>query len=205
MSIYYQNTRGLKTKTKKFLKNLLNSQFSVICLVETWLQDSVSSCELFDDRYFVFRNDRNLNLTLKSDGGGVLIALHKSMFKSFMAKPCWIVPTVEMVCISATTHENRKLNIVCLYLEPKFSYTKLELLLTNLEKVYQEHSNEEFLILGDWNVPEFNSHNKYSSSANLETLKVNLLFDFFNITNLNQLNSVLNHNGRLLDLHASTE
>jgi hypothetical protein len=114
MSIFYQNTRGLKTKTKSFYKNLLDSDHSVICITETWLHEHISSNELFDCRYFVIRNDRNFALSRKADGGGVLIALTKNDFKSFIQKPSWITPTVEMVGISSILIDNTKLHIICL-------------------------------------------------------------------------------------------
>jgi exonuclease III len=159
MSIYYQNSRGLKTKTKGFYNNLLNSEHSIICLTETWLQDSISSNELFDNRYTVIRADRNLKTTHKSDGGGVLIALLKSCFKNIYTNTSWLTPSVEMASVSVTLQNNELLHIFCLYLEPKYSYTKLELLLTNLEKICIANPNDRFLIVGDWNIPEFVIYN----------------------------------------------
>jgi hypothetical protein len=87
MSIYYQNTCGLKTKTKTFYKNLLNSEHSIVSITKTWLQEHISSNELFDDGYFVVRNDRNLSLTRKADGGGVLVALREKNFRSYLQQP----------------------------------------------------------------------------------------------------------------------
>lgn len=203
MSIYYQNTRGLKTKTKSFYENLLNSDHSIVCLVETWLQDNISSSELFDDRFFVVRGDRNLRLTNKCDGGGVLIALSKSKFKSFTSVTSWITPTVEMACVTAISHKNVQLHIFCIYLEPNFSFTKLDLLLSNLERIVNENSDDDILIVGDFNIPNFvDIYNECSdlNSANLESLKCKLLIDFLNICNLNQLNFIRNEKDRLLDL-----
>jgi hypothetical protein len=204
MSVYYQNSRGLKTKTNSFYNNLLNSEYSIICLTETWLQDAISSNEIFDSRYTVIRADRNLKTTHKSDGGGVLIALLKTYFKNFHTNISWLTPSVEMTCVSATLQNNELIHIFCIYLEPKYSLTKLELLLTNLERICIENSEDNFLIVGDWNVPEFVSYNQASNcapdSVNLELSKCRLLFDFMNVCNLNQLNHIKNHNGRLLDL-----
>jgi hypothetical protein len=62
ISIYYQNVRGLCTKTHEFYLSSLSStsNFDIIALTETWLNDSVSDGELLDlDRFNVFRKDRN--------------------------------------------------------------------------------------------------------------------------------------------------
>lgn len=80
INLYYQNVRGLRTKTHEFLSSLASSSADIIILTETWLNDSVNSSELFDDRYNVYRRDRVVNkLSKKKDGGGVLIAVTKKL------------------------------------------------------------------------------------------------------------------------------
>lgn len=202
MSIYYQNTRGLRSKTKQFYINTLNTDYAVICLTETWLNDSVSSNELFDDRFFVHRQDRNLKKSNKTDGGGVLIALSKTKFKSFKSQNSWNVPTVEMACVSAQLHNNKRFNIICIYLEPKFSLTKLELLLEKLQLLVFDNPNDGFLICGDWNLPGFAvfGGSQESVSVNIDLDKCRAVHEFMALCSLNQLNSTRNQNNRLLDL-----
>ncbi|CAH1989210.1 unnamed protein product [Acanthoscelides obtectus] len=55
--IYYQNTRGLRSKTTEFFNNVRASDYDIICLTETWLKDGVCSSELFGADYTVFRRD----------------------------------------------------------------------------------------------------------------------------------------------------
>lgn len=52
--IYYQNVRGLRTKTEAFYRQLCVSSFDLIVLTETWLVDGISDCELFGDQYIVY-------------------------------------------------------------------------------------------------------------------------------------------------------
>lgn len=59
LKIYYQNVRGLRTKTNAFYKNLLQVDYDVICLSETWLHENIFSAELFDSRYSVYRCDHS--------------------------------------------------------------------------------------------------------------------------------------------------
>lgn len=75
VSVYYQNVRGLKTKTGEFLSNILNRDIDVVVLTETWLNDSIHCSELFDKCYTVYRADRDLTRTVKLDGGGCLVAV----------------------------------------------------------------------------------------------------------------------------------
>lgn len=66
--IYYQNVRGLRTKTNEFRLGLLECNCPIIALTETWLNNTISSSELFSEDYFVFRKDRNQQLTGKGRG-----------------------------------------------------------------------------------------------------------------------------------------
>lgn len=77
IKLYYQNVRGLRTKTIEFYKNICSSSYDIIVLTETWLMDGILNGELFDHRYTVHRRDRT-NST-KKDGGGLLIAIRKSL------------------------------------------------------------------------------------------------------------------------------
>lgn len=53
----------------------------MIILCETWLNENIFTMELFDDRYIVYRCDRDKTLVNKADGGGCLIAI-KAIYKS---------------------------------------------------------------------------------------------------------------------------
>lgn len=60
LNVYYQNTRGLRSKTVDFFNAISMIDFKVIALTETWLNDSVFNGELFPEDYSVYRADRNL-------------------------------------------------------------------------------------------------------------------------------------------------
>lgn len=73
--VFYQNVRGLKTKSVDFMRSVISNDYDVIVLTETWLNEDISSSELFDDRYCVYRDDRDFAATSKRDGGGCIIAI----------------------------------------------------------------------------------------------------------------------------------
>lgn len=84
LKFYYQNVRGLRTKMGTFFRNLCLGSYDVICLTETWLIDRICNHELFDDRYLVWRRDRNYDKTKQKMGGGVLIAIRYEMAGDFI-------------------------------------------------------------------------------------------------------------------------
>lgn len=75
ISMYYQNVRGLRSKTHELFRTTQVHRCDIICLTETWADDGVFNSELFDDNYAVFRSDRNYAELGVSRGGGVLIAI----------------------------------------------------------------------------------------------------------------------------------
>ncbi|KAL1377195.1 hypothetical protein pipiens_016434, partial [Culex pipiens pipiens] len=67
----------MRTKTKQFFLALASSDYDVIALSETWLQDDIVDAEL-SSNYNLFRQDRNELTSDRSRGGGVLIAVKKA-------------------------------------------------------------------------------------------------------------------------------
>lgn len=92
LKCFYQNTRGLRTKIAHGLKNRIScTDYDVIALTETWLNDKINSNEIFDGGlYTVHRSDRtaatfvrptNSNALNNENflGGGSLIAINKNI------------------------------------------------------------------------------------------------------------------------------
>uniref|UniRef100_A0A8D9EF95 Uncharacterized protein n=1 Tax=Cacopsylla melanoneura TaxID=428564 RepID=A0A8D9EF95_9HEMI len=73
--IFYQNVNGLRRKTTEFHLNLISEDYDIIVLTETNLTSDIYDNELFDNRYSIFRQDRNLNNTSKESGGGIIVAI----------------------------------------------------------------------------------------------------------------------------------
>lgn len=51
LNVYYQNARGMRTKTNIFYRNVCSNNYDIILLTETWLVDGIADSELFDCRY----------------------------------------------------------------------------------------------------------------------------------------------------------
>nr|CAH7742421.1 unnamed protein product [Callosobruchus chinensis] len=67
---------GLRTKTVDFSLAVLTKDYDIIVITETWPAKGISSTELFDHRYQVFRRDRDNDM---SRGGVVLVAAKKEL------------------------------------------------------------------------------------------------------------------------------
>lgn len=50
LNIYYQNVRGLRTKCNELRLSVLNNNYDVIILTESWLHSGIFDAELCDDR-----------------------------------------------------------------------------------------------------------------------------------------------------------
>lgn len=99
LKMYYQNVRGLRTKTEDCFLNFLNHGYNVIVLTESWLNNTIFDHELIDQRYNIFRRDRasTSSANSKKDGGGVLIATLKK--HEVLRKVRW-ESSCEDLCIS---------------------------------------------------------------------------------------------------------
>ncbi|XP_050503495.1 uncharacterized protein LOC126882561 isoform X2 [Diabrotica virgifera virgifera] len=63
ITTYYQNCRGLPTKTAEFIQNVHSESYDFIILTETWLANDIQDGELFNKNCVVYRKDRNLKIT----------------------------------------------------------------------------------------------------------------------------------------------
>jgi hypothetical protein len=75
---FYQNIRGLRTKSIEIFNNVCSYDFKIICLTKTWLNESHCSQIFFPEVYAVYRSDRDCHT--KSRGGGALIAISEVVF-----------------------------------------------------------------------------------------------------------------------------
>lgn len=211
INIYYQNVRGLRTKTSNLLRNVCINNYDIIVLTETWLVDSVSNSELFDSRYFVWRRDRDYGRTAQTRGGGVLMAVKNDL--TVMERCEWRT-SAEDIWVSIVLKRSRPavrycIHICGLYLckeNAGYSYlTQLQNFHHKLNYLVTSHPLDTFIIAGDFNFGgDVDWHQSDNNSAlypeNVSSQGMLDFFDTMNLCNLSQFNGVRNINGRLLDL-----
>lgn len=207
INVYYQNVRGLRTKTHTFYRKLCCSNYDLIILTETWLNKSVLNSELFDDRYVIYRRDRDTsNQSVKRDGGGVLVAVSKTMSSHRENK--W-ESDAEDLWVTINVQNSNLINpytFCAVYLPPPVSKTSLNNFLVNCN-CFLEQTNNFTCIVGDFNLGcikwsllgSSSSSNTAQPQLHLTTLE-HLLVEFSNTNNLSQNNNIINSMGRVLDL-----
>lgn len=208
LKIYYQNVRGLRSKTLNFYRNLCLNSFDVIILTETWLVDGIANSELFDDRYLVWRRDRDYVLTDQNRGGGVLIATRRDIcatsepFFQSTAEDLWVTLSLR----HSITRKYIKLHLCVLYLCKQnlgLSFTdQLLNFLTNLTDTIFRDPLDKYMIVGDFNMSNISwmLDDNFLSPTNIYSNYEILLIDDLHTHDLKQYNGVVNSHGRILDL-----
>lgn len=208
LNMYYQNTRGLRTKTHMFKRNLQLSSYDIISLTETWLLNGIDDSELFDDRYIVFRRDRNYIATNERYGGGVLLAIHRQISAvvrsewSSSAEDIWVTITVKTKCKTSA-----KIHLCTVYLCDEnlgYAYNSQVCNFTDkLSRIINSCPNDLFVIMGDFNFSNIIwACNCYVTPqySNVVGEAQTYFFDTLSECDLTQYNFCRNINNRILDL-----
>lgn len=204
---YYQNVRGLRTKTQSFYSKVAQSDYDFICITESWLTPNFYDRELFDDRYFVYRCDRSADESGAERGGGAVVAVRREYRPLRRDWPCPPPASSECLWISIPlTHSrnNYSLNICCIYIPhgPAYKETLMNFFETCSELII-ENPSDIFLITGDFNISDaqwLTSDCSKMRLTNNNTLPVQSLSEFLSFSGLGQYNCCFNSNQKILDL-----
>lgn len=197
LTCYYQNVRGLRTKTQDiFVSSVAATEYDLVAFTESWLNDTINSSELFDlMRFEVFRSDRNYTAMNKHRGGGVLLAVNSTL------KPCQIdicsmcntfkaLIFLDILCVRINFLGNT-LYIIVLYIPPHTSCENYDIIFDAIESLHCI-IGANILIIGDFNIPDHSANPGHPLSKSLN--------NFAQFLNLEQKNNILNQNNRTLDL-----
>jgi ribonucleases P/MRP protein subunit RPP40 len=205
LKIYYQNVRGLKTKLNDFYLSLIAADYDIVCLTETWLNPTIRDPELFDDRYIVYRSDRDFANDNRVDGGGSLIAVKKKFSSTrLMSYEC----VNNDVWISLKLQNSTCLLVNNVYLEFGSPFEVYESYFNNLMKIYSELPlSSELFILGDFNLPgiTWTRQDSIMAPTDYEGRASEALCQTMSFCGLSQFMHVLNSNSRILDLVLTTK
>lgn len=200
--MYYQNSRGLKTKTSAFYSSCVSCDYDIICLTETWLNSTVHDSELFSDSFIVYRHDRSLLNSSKSDGGGVLIGVRKSINSQLINIPN--SDSIESICVKSS-FKNVNIYLYGLYIPPNSN-----------EQCFKEHmaalmylsdiltDTDIIFVIGDFNMSSIewivdDDNINVLLPTNIPSSYVDIL-DLIMEMGLSQMNHIVNHQNKLLDL-----
>lgn len=206
ISVYYQNVRGLRTKVDEFFLAATESNYDVIIITETWLNDQFYSQQLFGDRYTVYRKDRNSDTSTKKRGGGVLIAVTNRLSSALPA--ILIDQSVEHLWVNIFVN-SCVVAIGAIYLPPEFSndVSIMEKHLRSAQDINNSlHPGDCHLLMGDYNQTNLVWSNASSGHMYADASWSNFsqasccLLDGCALLDMKQINYLKNHRDRTLDL-----
>lgn len=196
ISVCYQNVRGLRTKCRDFLLSVAISDYDIICVSESGLNENFNDGELVDSSYSVFRKDRSSTTSSKNRGGGVLIAC-KNTFNAVETSST--NNNVEQVFIHFTY--NRCQYIVgCTYIPPNSPLESYTNHMSDVSHIMSKYTNCKTCIFGDYNLPNLQWDPLDECAKNATSLKEIAFCDELSILGLFQLNYIRNTFGVILDL-----
>lgn len=214
-SFYYQNTRGLRTKIARGLKDTITLRnYDIIGLTETWLNENFSSESIFDDdTYITHRSDRTqrtyvpANDSTNSDscsliGGGALIAIKRNI--SAIRHKQWEseIP-FDNVWLQINTNNGRKIFVNCIYINHNSNFDKLNEYFDHLYDIINiKEPDSHFIIVGDFNLSciEWLYTTDKCIALSYEGRMANELINTLVLTDLKQINPIKNNYNRILDL-----
>lgn len=189
--------------------NILSHDYDIIVLTETWFHPGINNNEFIDTRYNVYRNDRNLAASNKSDGGGVLVATLKTLRATLglavtlLTAPLTLPPTIDHVLLHLQVGDFCFI-LSAIYMPPRTPNDAYNTYFNFIHDYLQITNINNFCLIGDFNLPTFEWH---TSGARMEPLPGGnqippncYLSNFMNFYNYTQLNTFKNSMNRLLDL-----
>ena len=174
------------------------SHYSLFGLTETWLDSNVFDSELFCSDFTVFRRDRNFNMVNSTRGGGVLLALKKpyNAIVLDLSNVTSLAPTVDILGIKISL-SSRSLLVFIVYIPPNTGIEIYEAIFDALRDVIFLNDQDDLILLGDFNIPDFVNHMGDPYYINRRIMSI---VNFSEFMGLKQCNGVLNSNQRILDL-----
>lgn len=208
LKVYYQNCRSIRGKLKNLYLQSLLCNYDVIVFTETWLNESVMSGEVLDDRFIVYRRDRCLKSAGKLDGGGVLIGVRKYLNSYRRPKLESVSEDLWVTIPYSGKNLSKTLNLCAVYIPSPCTPQKMEIQMDNLSNALNILDNDgiqETLIMGDFNLScivwtSTKCGKLVPSELSPQNYCCTLLYDFLALHNINQFNLVYNKDNNILDL-----
>lgn len=201
-NIFYQNVRGLRTKTIEIYNAISSSEYDVIALTETWLDSDILDSEIVNSDYNLYRCDRNFSERGVTRGGGVLIAIKNDFNCTLLDlsyfKQC--APSIDILGLKIV------LNIGCIYLynlyiPPGLPVEQYEMFFEVFGSLHHFINNEyQTIITGDFNLSEYKAFVDSNNNSIIPSRRIQALLNFMDFTELKQHNEIQNSSSRILDL-----
>lgn len=176
---------------------MASSKVDIICITESWLNDSIADGEVVDNTYRMFRRDRDSTPNQKQCGGGVFIAVKKKLQVDTIKV---MNQDVEQVFFKVKL-EHEDLIIGNIYITPNSDTSLYEKHIHDSFNIINRFPGCKIILMGDYNLPD----TKWSSNAGKKEFigdseQTGTVLEGFALLELSQTNKVHNSDGKFLDL-----
>jgi hypothetical protein len=154
----YTNTLSLRNKLTELIDRIRFRKPKIICLTETWLNDTISDQEVAIPGYSIVRNDRHL-----TKGGGVAAYVEDSVKYSTIASEVIQAPA-ESLWLNIHGPKETRLVIGIAYRTPSAPESWISNLSTALEHS-SRNITSRLLLVGDFNLPDVDVSSGQATSA----------------------------------------
>ena len=168
-------------KFNQFQSVVYTKNFDIICVTETWLNNTVFNNEILPTSYTIYRKDR------VNRGGGVLVAIHNSI----PSQLCHTSNSIEIISVHLNIRP--KLLLICLYIPPNCTSEYQQETLHAISNIQDDVST---IILGDFNTPDINWLTLCAGSP----FSRNLCNTLHHLNYLQLVNTPTHQAGNILDL-----
>ncbi|KAJ8940053.1 hypothetical protein NQ314_010885 [Rhamnusium bicolor] len=179
------NIRSITSSYQTFIDLVLERNYDIFCLTETWLKNCILDENVNINGYRIDRVDRN-HTEFKCRGGGVALYFKSEYTYEVLDKGN--EHDIDYIASIITLSKRIKLGIILLYKPPTVNYNKLDFLTDILDTI--SPLVDELLLLGDFNINILNSDQN----------NVKFLSDLVSAYNLSQIvlyptlnNSIIDH------------
>lgn len=205
-SLYYQNVRGLRTKTTDVYLALSQCDYDVVIFTETWLGPDISNTEL-SSNYTIYRCDRNAASSQFQRGGGVLIAVRNALNSAAVSIHGSECLEQMIVHIKLSVFE---LFACSVYIPPNSSNILYEQHCACVQRLLEQAGDRGVVVVaGDYNLPylnwDYDDELRGLLPTNTSSEQEFTVVESLIANGMYQLNSYVNMNGRLLDLVFTSE
>lgn len=204
--IFYQNTQNIKSSSKSqdFYLNLIAEDYDIVAIVESWLTPDINSRGLFDSRYEIVRQGRDLSKTTTECGGGLILAVKKEFPILPMTHWNKFSQDEEILWVKCSLY-GQEVYIALSYF-PSSPAVKPKTLETFSETLCdrEELAQKRLILLGDYNIPEYQIDTEDDENQRPQSNRVLYIKRLMSFYELKSFNHIKNKKfGRTLDLYLS--
>lgn len=184
----------MNTKLGTLSSNATMCNYDILAFTETWLNQNVQNSEILDNKFTIFRSDRNIQELDVSRGGGVMLAVNSNLTAlnlNLSQTNFNNIPSIDIIGLKIIL-DHYYFYLFVIYIPPNMSidcYYSVFDAFCSLHYIF----NSDILLIGDFNIPDYGSNN-------IMSLTLQAISNFEHFLELHQFNDVNNSNNRLLDL-----